>query len=191
MEKLNRCQWCLSDPIYIKYHDEEWGVPVRDDQKLFEMINLEGAQAGLSWITVLKKRAGYRELFANFEAEILVNYTDDQLEALRHDTRIIRNRLKINAVRSNARAYLEIQASLGSFSDYLWQFTDGKIIQNHLKGMDDYRATSQQSDAMSKDLKKRGFKFVGSTICYAFMEAAGMVNDHFVDCFRHAELLDV
>ncbi|MFK7921413.1 MAG: DNA-3-methyladenine glycosylase I [Bacteroidia bacterium] len=189
MEELTRCSWCLSDPIYIKYHDEEWGVPVRDDQKLFEMINLEGAQAGLSWITILKKREGYREVFANFEPEVLINYSDDQLEALRQDTRIVRNRLKINSVRSNARVYLEIQASMGSFSDYLWQFTDGKIIQNQLKGMDDYRATSKESDAMSKDLKKRGFKFVGSTICYAFMEACGMVNDHFVDCHRHAELL--
>lgn len=188
MSEVNRCQWCLSDPLYIRYHDEEWGVPVRDDQKLFEMINLEGAQAGLSWITVLKKREGYRELFANFDPEVLINYSDDHLEGLRQDTRIIRNRLKILAVRTNAEAYLRLRDEKGSFSDYIWDFVDGQTIQNNLRGMDDYRATSAESDAMSKDLKKRGFKFVGSTICYAFMEAAGLVNDHFVDCFRHAEL---
>ncbi len=180
-----RCNWCGDNPLYVKYHDEEWGVPVRDDQTLFEFLILEGAQAGLAWITVLRKREGYRALFDGFNAEKIARYSDKKLDKLLQDSRIIRNRLKVYGARKNARAFLEIQQQRGSFSDYIWDFVDGQPIQNNWKSMGDLPATSPISDALSKDMKKRGFTFVGSTIMYAHMQATGMLNDHTVDCFRH------
>ncbi len=185
---MNRCAWVSSDPVYLAYHDEEWGVPVYDDQKLFEMIILEGAQAGLSWITVLQRREAYRKAYEGFDARKMAEWDDARLEALREDTGIIRNRLKIQAARTNAQSYLKVVEETGSFSGYLWSFVDGKPIQNAWKTIKEAPVTTPQSDAMSKDLKKRGFKFVGSTICYAFMQAVGMVNDHTTDCFRHKPL---
>lgn len=177
-----RCDWVSSDPLYIEYHDHEWGKPQYDDQKLFEMLCLEGAQAGLSWITVLKKRARYREVFDGFNAEKIALYNDEKRQQLIADAGIIRNKLKVNAFIVNAGLFLEITKQQ-SFKDYLWQFVDGKPIQNNWKTMQDVPVTTQQSDAMSKQLKKDGFKFIGSTICYAFMQATGMVNDHTTDCF--------
>jgi len=182
-----RCDWCGDNPLYVKYHDEEWGVPVRDDQTLFEFLILEGAQAGLAWITVLRKREGYRALFDNFNAQKIARYSDKKLDKLLLDPRIIRNRLKVYGARKNARTFLEIQQQRGSFSDYIWDFVDGQPIQNNWKPMGDIPATSPASDALSKDMKKRGFTFVGSTIMYAHMQATGMLNDHTVDCFRHRE----
>lgn len=182
-----RCSWCGDDPLYVAYHDEEWGVPVRDDQTLFEFLLLEGAQAGLAWITVLRKREGYRSLFDDFNAQKVARYTDKKLEKLLLDPRIIRNRLKVYGARTNARAFLEVQAEHGSFANYIWDFVDGKPIENKWKSMRDVPATSPVSDKLSKDLKKRGFTFVGSTIMYAHMQATGMVNDHTTDCFRHRE----
>ncbi len=182
-----RCTWCGDDPLYVKYHDEEWGVPQKDDQTLFEFIILEGAQAGLAWITVLRKREGYRALFDNFDAAKIARYTDKKLDKLLLDPRIIRNRLKVYGARKNAKAFLKIQKEEGSFSNYMWGFVDGKPIQNTPKSMADVPATSPLSDAISKDMKKRGFTFVGSTILYAHMQACGMINDHTVDCFRHKE----
>lgn len=182
-----RCTWCGDDPLYIKYHDEEWGVPVKDDQTLFEFITLEGAQAGLAWITVLRKREGYRALFDNFDANKIARYTDKKLDKLLLDPRIIRNRLKVYGARKNAKAFLTVQQEEGSFSDYMWGFVDGKPITNTWKSMSDLPATSALSDTISKDMKKRGFTFVGSTIMYAHMQACGMINDHTVDCFRHKE----
>ncbi len=184
MKEKKRCSWCLGEEIYVDYHDNEWGIPVHDDQKLFEMIMLEGAQAGLSWITVLKKREGYRKAFDNFDAKKIARYSDKKLEKLRENPNIIRNRLKINSAKTNAIAFLEIQKEFGSFNQYIWQFVGGKPIKNKIKKMSDVPVTTLESDAMSKDLKKRGFKFVGSTICYAFMQACGMVNDHLVDCWK-------
>ncbi len=182
-----RCNWCGDDPLYVKYHDEEWGVPVRDDQTLFEFLILEGAQAGLAWITVLRKRGGYRALFDNFNAQKIARYSDKKLDKLLLDPRIIRNRLKVYGARKNARAFLAVQQDRGSFSDYIWDFVDGRPVQNNWKSMRDLPATSPVSDALSKDMKKRGFTFVGSTIMYAHMQATGMLNDHTVDCFRHRE----
>jgi DNA-3-methyladenine glycosylase I len=182
-----RCNWCGDDPLYVTYHDDEWGVPVRDDQTLFEFLILEGAQAGLAWITVLRKREGYRALFDGFNAQKIARYSDKKLDKLLQDPRIIRNRLKVYGARKNARAFLEIQQQRGSFSDYIWDFVDGQPIQNNWKTMRDLPATSPVSDALSKDMKKRGFTFVGSTIMYAHMQATGMLNDHTVDCFRHGE----
>ena len=182
-----RCTWCGDDPLYVKYHDEEWGVPVRDDPTLFEFIMLEGAQAGLAWITVLRKREGYRALFDNFDASKIARYTDKKLEKLLLDPQIIRNRLKVYGARKNARAFLQVQEQFGSFSDYLWGFVDHKPIQNNWKSLADCPATTPLSDVISKDMKKRGFTFVGSTIIYAHMQATGMVNDHSTDCFRHRE----
>ena len=187
MEKT-RCTWCLGHDIYVDYHDLEWGVPLHDEQQLFEFLILEGAQAGLSWLTILQKRENYRAAFDQFVPEVVAAYTDDQLEALRHNPGIVRNRLKIKAARTNAQAFLRIQEEFGSFDQYIWRFVDGKPQINHFKSMAEVPATTPTSDAMAKDLKKRGFKFVGSTICYAFMQATGMVNDHTTDCFRHAEL---
>jgi len=172
----------------IRYHDEEWGVPVHDDRTLFEFLILEGAQAGLSWETVLRKRDRYREVFRSFDAEKIARYDAKKVRALLADPGIIRNRLKISSTISNAQAFLAVQAEFGSFDDYLWQFTDGKTMQPHRRGPKDVPAQTKQSDAMSKDLKKRGFRFVGSTICYALMQATGMVNDHARDCFRWAKL---
>lgn len=183
-----RCPWCLGSEIYEAYHDEEWGVPVRDDRALFEMLNLEGAQAGLSWITVLKKRETYRKAFHNFDPKRIVKYTDQDVARLMADPGIVRNRLKIHAVIENARLYLEMQKQGVSFSEYLWSFVGNKPIQNKLESLRDAQASTPESDAMSKDLKKRGFKFVGSTICYAFMQAVGMVNDHLVTCPRYREV---
>jgi DNA-3-methyladenine glycosylase I len=181
-----RCRWCGKDPLYVDYHDIEWGVPVWDDKQLFEFLLLEGAQAGLSWITILRKREGYRRLFDNFDANKIARYRDSKLAKLLEDPAIVRNRLKVYGARTNARAFLEVQASHGSFANYIWDFVDGKPVQNRWKSMKDVPATSPVSDAISKDMKKRGFTFVGSTIIYAHMQATGMVNDHTTDCFRHA-----
>lgn len=182
-----RCTWCGDDTLYVKYHDEEWGVPVKDDKTLFEFVVLEGAQAGLAWITVLRKREGYRALFDDFDAQKIARYTDKKLEKLLLDPRIIRNRLKVFGARKNARAFLQIQEEKGSFSDYMWDFVDGKPIQNTFKSLSELPATSPLSDKISKDMKKRGFTFVGSTIMYAHMQASGLVNDHTQDCFRQRE----
>jgi len=182
-----RCAWCGDDPLYVKYHDEEWGVPVKDDKTLFEFIILEGAQAGLAWITVLRKREGYRALFDDFDANKIARYTDKKLDKLLLDPRIIRNRLKVYGARKNARAFLQIQEEKGSFSNYIWDFVDGTPIQNSWKSQSQLPATTSLSDTISKDMKKRGFTFVGSTIIYAHMQASGMVNDHTRDCFRQKE----
>ncbi len=184
---INRCTWCGSDPLYVDYHDTEWAVPVHDDNLLFEFLILEGAQAGLSWITVLRKREGYRKLFAGFDPEKVARLSDRQLESKLQDSRIVRNRLKVFGTRKNARAFLAVQEAYGNFDSYLWNYVDGSSIQNRWRNKDDVPATTPLSDQISKDLKKRGFTFVGSTIIYAFMQAVGMVNDHTLDCFRHAE----
>ncbi|GAB4367104.1 MAG: DNA-3-methyladenine glycosylase I [Calditrichia bacterium] len=185
-----RCAWVqANNPLYLAYHDTEWGVAVHDDRLLFEFLILEGAQAGLSWLTILKKREHYREVFDNFQAEKIAHYGDDKIQKLLADPGIIRNRLKIKAVVENARAVLKIKSEFGSFDRYIWQFVRGKPIINAWKKIEDIPTRTPESDAMSKDLKKRGFKFVGSTICYAFMQAVWMVNDHTVDCFRYKELL--
>jgi DNA-3-methyladenine glycosylase I len=185
MPKRERCTWVNEEPIYIEYHDKEWGVPVFDDQKLFEFLILEGAQAGLSWITVLKKRDNYRESFDNFIPEKIARYTQVKIDKLLLNPGIIRNRLKINAAITNAKIYLEVKKEWGSFSAYIWHFVDGKPIRNHSLNHKQIPTQTTISDKMSKDMKKRGFKFVGSTICYAFMQAVGMVNDHTVTCFRY------
>ena len=183
-----RCTWCGTDPLYMQYHDEEWGVPVWDDQTLFEFLILEGAQAGLSWITVLKKREAYRNLFVHFNANKVARYTDNKLEKLLLNPAIIRNRLKVFGARKNAIAFLEVQAEKGSFANYIWDFVDGTPMQNQWKSMSQVPATTDISDALSKDMKKRGFTFVGSTIMYAHMQATGMVNDHIKGCFRYHEV---
>lgn len=183
-----RCPWCESDPLYIEYHDTEWGTPLHDEQKLFEFLILEGMQAGLSWLTVLKKRSNFRNAFDNFAAEKIVHYSPQRIQALLTNPGIIRNRLKINGVIKNAHGFLAIKHQFKDFDSYIWQFTEGKPIQNAWKTLKQVPATSKQSDQMSKDLKQRGFIFVGSTICYAYMQAVGMVNDHLVPCFRYAEL---
>lgn len=178
-----RCAWVSDDPLYIDYHDNEWGKPVHEDRQLFEMLNLEGAQAGLSWITVLKKRERYREVFDRFEAEKIIKYDQDKIEALLKDPGIIRNKLKVNAVVNNSRCFLDVIEEFGTFDQYIWQFVDHEPIVNSWKNVNEVPSKTPESDAMSKDLKKRGFKFVGSTICYAYMQACGMVNDHTTDCF--------
>ncbi len=183
-----RCPWCLGFEQYIKYHDEEWGVPVHDDQTHFEFLILEGAQAGLSWATVLKKRENYRKLFANFDAKKVAKFDQSKIEELLQNPGIIRNKLKVNATVINAQKFLEVQKEFGSFDHYIWSFVNHKPIINQLKSMKDAPATSPESDALSKDLKKRGFKFVGSTIIYAHMQACGLVNDHLTSCFRFREL---
>ncbi len=187
MKKIQICPWPASDPLMIAYHDTEWGVPLYDDKKLFEFLVLEGMQAGLSWRTVLHKRENFRRAFDDFNPEKIARYGSAKVAKLMNDAGIIRNRLKIQASISNARAFLDIQEKEGSFHKYLWQFTDGKPIVNRWKSLKDIPATSTESDAMSKDLKEKGFRFVGSTVCYAHMQATGMVNDHMVNCFRHAE----
>lgn len=184
----NRCWWSGSDPLYIAYHDEEWGVPVHDERLLFEFLCLEGQQAGLSWITVLKKRAHYRKCFKNFEIDKVARLTDKTIEKLLFDTGLIRNRLKLYSIRSNAHAFKKVQQEFGSFDKYIWSFVGGKVLDCKRKKNKDVPATTAESDAMCKDLKKRGFKFIGSTICYAFMQAAGLVNDHTSNCFRYKEL---
>lgn len=183
-KEKTRCSWCLKDDLYKAYHDEEWGKPLHDDNKLFELLCLEGAQAGLSWHTVLKKRENYRKAFDRFDAKKMAKYTDKKKEALLQDEGIIRNRLKVNAFVLNAQAFLAIQKEFGSFEKYIWQFVGGKLVVNNVRSLGDVPAKTTISDAMSKDLLKRGFKFVGSTICYAFMQASGMVNDHVDDCWK-------
>ncbi len=185
---IARCPWCGEDPLYVRYHDEEWGVPVHDDRTLFEFLILEGAQAGLAWITVLRKREHYREALDGFDPERIARYTDKKLERLLENPGLIRNRLKIASVRTNARAFLDIRDSHGSFERYLWQHVGGKPIQSARQNMEEVPAKTQKSDALSKDLLRHGFKFVGSTIVYAYMQAVGLVNDHTVNCFRHDAL---
>jgi DNA-3-methyladenine glycosylase I len=180
-----RCEWAGTDPLYTRYHDREWGVPVHDDRKLFEMLILEGAQAGLSWITILRKRENYRRAFDNFDARKIAQYDQRKIRKLLADPGIVRNRLKIEAAVVNARAFLEVQRQCGSFDRYIWQFVGGRPRRNGWRSLKQVPARTAESDAMSKDLKKSGFKFVGSTICYAFMQAVGMVNDHVVGCFRY------
>ncbi|BCR03849.1 DNA-3-methyladenine glycosylase [Desulfuromonas versatilis] len=191
MTDLCRCPWVdPSKPDYLAYHDQEWGVPVHDDRLQFEFLLLEGAQAGLSWYTVLRKRQNYREAFDGFDAEKIARYDQAKIEALLQNPGIIRNRAKIQAAVLNARGYLAIREQFGSFDAYLWGFVDGRPIVNELRTLADYAATSRQSDLMSRDLKQRGFKFVGSTIVYAHMQAVGMVNDHTLGCFRRREIID-
>lgn len=180
-----RCEWANSkNPLMVAYHDREWGKPLKNDRELFELLILEGAQAGLSWEIILNRRENYRKTFKQFEPEKLARLTDRQLEKILKDPGIVRNRLKVYSVRLNARAYLEVRKEFGTFSKYLWSFVGGKPIQNKWKTLSEIPVTTPESDAMSRELKKRGFKFAGSTICYAFMQAAGMVNDHTVTCFR-------
>lgn len=186
-KEKKRCAWPKAE-LDIEYHDREWGVPVHDDHLLFEFLILEGAQAGLSWSTILKKRESYREAFDGFDAKKIARYDEKKVAELMANAGIVRNRLKIAATIRNAEAFLKVQKEFGSFDKYIWQFVDGKPIVNGRKGLGDIPARTEESDAMSKDLLKRGFKFVGSTICYAFMQAVGMVNDHTLDCFRYREL---
>lgn len=183
-----RCQWCGTDPDYVAYHDEEWGVPVHDDRLLFEFLVLEGAQAGLSWLTILRKRDNYRRAFHGFDFEKVAMYKAKDVERLLADPGIVRNRLKIESTIKNAQGVIAVRKEFGSLDAYLWGFVDGKPLQNARGSLGDIPARTGISDAMSKDLKKRGFKFVGSTICYAFMQAVGMVNDHTTECFRHKEI---
>jgi DNA-3-methyladenine glycosylase I len=185
---LTRCAWGDGDPLSRRYHDDEWGVPVHNDRRLFEMLILEGAQAGLSWITILRKRPAYRRAFDRFDPRKVAAYRSAKVKALLQDAAIVRNRLKIDAAIVNAQAFLEVQKACGSFDDYVWQFVGGRPKQNLWETMADVPARTPESDAMSKELRRRGFKFSGSTICYAFMQATGMVNDHLVDCFRHQQL---
>ena len=186
---MQRCDWSknVSDD-YMKYHDEEWGVPVHDDRIHFEFLILEGAQAGLSWATILKRREGYREAFAEFDPSVVANYTQDDIEDLLLDKRIIRNRLKVQGAVINAKQFLEVQEEFGSFDNYIWRFVGGSPIKNAWKSSSEVPVTTQESDVLSKDLKKRGFRFVGSTIMYAYMQACGLVNDHILDCFRHNQV---
>lgn len=183
-----RCAWSGADPLMIRYHDEEWGVPVHDDRTLFEFLILEGAQAGLSWSTILKKREAYRKAFAKFDAARIARFDEKKTAALLTEPGIVRNRLKIASTIQNARAFLAVCDEFGSFDAYIWQFVDARPIVNERQSFKEVPAKTEVSDAMSKDLKRRGFNFVGSTICYAFMQAVGMVNDHTVDCFRHKEV---
>ena len=185
---MKRCDWANRSEFEQSYHDNEWGVEVHDDRTLFEFLVLEGAQAGLSWSTILRKREGYRRAFDNFDARKISQYTENTVSRLLTNSEIIRNRLKINATITNARAFLQVQKEFGSFDRYIWQFVNGNPIQNSWRKMTDIPSSTHESVAMSKDLKKRGFKFIGATICYAFMQAVGMVNDHVVDCFRYKEL---
>lgn len=186
--EMVRCGWATSDPLYIAYHDQEWGTPVHDDQRLFEFLLLEGAQAGLSWITILRKRENYRAAFDGFDAGKIARYDAAKAEALLQDPGIVRNRLKVNAFIRNAQATLRLQDELGSLDAFLWRFTGGQTIQNRFHSLSEIPAKSPEAEAMSKALIKRGFTFVGPTICYAFMQACGMVNDHVVTCFRHEEV---
>lgn len=188
MAEKERCGWCGTDELYVAYHDEEWGVPVRDDRTLFEFLILEGAQAGLSWSTILNKRKGYRRLYDAFDPELVARYDDAKVAGLLTDPAIVRNRAKVAASIGNAKAFLEVRTEFGSFSDYIWRFTDGVPIQNIWKNLAEIPAKTPLAETISKDLKQRGFKFVGPTIVYAHMQATGMVNDHIVSCFRHAEV---
>ncbi|MFH2093874.1 MAG: DNA-3-methyladenine glycosylase I [Pseudomonadota bacterium] len=186
---MKRCHWVTQDPVYIQYHDTEWGVPVHDDQKIFEFIILESAQAGLSWLTILKRRSGYQTAFDHFDVQKIASYSPDKIQLLVQDPGIIRNRLKIQSAITNAQAFIKIQEAFGSFDQYAWRFVDGQPKINQFKTPDQVPATSKESDAFSKDLKQRGFKFIGSTIMYAHMQATGMVNDHLVSCFRYHEVM--
>ena len=185
---IKRCSWCGSDPLYLAYHDEEWGIPVHDDRRLFEMLILEGAQAGLSWLTILKKRENYRQAFHQFDPDKIARYGAKDIQCLMQDAGIVRNRLKIEATVKNARAFLHICEEYSSFAEYLWSYVDGVPIINSWQQLSDIPAHTSLSDQLSKDLKKRGCNFVGSTICYAFMQAVGLVNDHTVDCFRYLQI---
>ena len=186
--QIKRCKWAGKDPLYIEYHDKQWGVPIYEDAKIFEFLLLETFQAGLSWITILRRRENFRTAFDNFDFQEIANYSDKKLEDLRKDAGIIRNRLKIKAAKSNAIAFMEVQKEFGTFSKYIWSFLDGKPIKNAFKTMSELPANTPLSDKISADLKKRGFKFVGSTIVYAHMQAMGIVNDHTTDCFRYNEV---
>ncbi len=190
-QTLPRCPWSLGSDLYIRYHDTEWGVPVHDDRRLFEFLILEGAQAGLSWSTILAKRENYRRAFAGFDPAKVAGFTPVKVDRLLRDTGIVRNRLKVASAVTNARAFLAVQEEFGSFDAYVWRFVGGKPVQNRRRTMRYVPARTIQSDTMGKDLAKRGFKFVGSTICYAFMQATGMVNDHLVSCYRHAKCAKV
>ena len=183
-----RCAWPGDDPLYCAYHDDEWGVPLHDDRRLFEFLILEGAQAGLSWITILRKRENYRAAFDGFDPECIARYDANKIESLLQDAGIVRNRLKVQSAVINAQKFLDVQDEFGSFDKFIWQFVGGKAKQNKWRSLADIPASTPESDAMSKELKRRGFKFAGSTICYAHMQATGMVNDHTIDCFRHDEL---
>lgn len=185
---MNRCPWAGNDPLYIAYHDHEWGLPAHDEARLFEMLLLEGAQAGLAWITILRKRENYRRAFDGFDAEKIARYDERKVAALLADAGIVRNRLKVAAFIKNAQATLRLREEFGGLDAYLWPFVGGQPIQNHWRTLKKVPAYSAEAEALSKDLKRRGFTFVGPTICYAFMQACGMVNDHLVDCFRHAEV---
>jgi len=185
---MKRCSWANHSPLYQKHHDDEWGIPVHDDKTLFEFLILEGAQAGLSWETILKKRDGYREAFDNFDAKKISVYSESKISDLLQNPKIVRNKLKVNSAVLNAKLFLDIQKEYGSFDKYIWHFTNGETIQNSFCDMSEIPTNTPESDVMSKELKKRGFKFVGTTICYAFMQAVGMVNDHLVSCYRHKEL---
>jgi DNA-3-methyladenine glycosylase I len=187
-DRKKRCGWAGTDPLYVSYHDEEWGVPVREDRKLFEFLLLEGAQAGLSWITILRKRENYRRAFAGFDPSKVARFDRRKVERLLKDEGIVRNRLKVESSVKNARAFLEIQREFGSFAAYLWEFVGGSPKQNRRRSLGQIPAHTKESDALSRDLKKRGFSFVGSTIMYAHMQAVGMVNDHLTGCFRHREI---
>lgn len=187
----NRCNWCGSDPLYVEYHDYEWGVPVHDDKLLFEFLVLEGAQAGLSWLTILKKRENYRKAFHSFDFEKVAGYSQNDINRLLSDPGIVRNRLKIESAVKNACGIIRIREEYGSLDSYLWSYVDGRPLQNEWDSMADLPSETELSALMSRDLKKRGFNFVGPTICYAFMQAAGMVNDHTTDCFRHKEVMQL
>ena len=185
---VKRCSWCGSDPLYVAYHDEDWGVPVHEDQLLFEMLILEGAQAGLSWLTILKKREHYRQAFHGFDIAKVASYSNQEIDRLMQDPGIVRNRLKIEAAVKNARGVLQIRQEFKTFADYLWRFVDGQPITNAWQDTSAVPANTKISDQLSQDLKQRGFSFVGSTICYAFMQSIGMVNDHIIDCFRYQQI---
>lgn len=185
---LTRCSWAGDDPLYIAYHDKEWGVPLHDDQMLFEFLVLEGAQAGLSWITILRKREGYRAVFDRFDPQKVARYGEDKVEELLGNAAIVRNQAKIRSAINNAQQFLKVQDEFGSFDSYIWQFVDGTPVINQYTSWQEIPAQTEQSQAMSRDMKKRGFNFIGPTVCYAFMQACGMVNDHVVDCFRYPEL---
>ena len=191
MSELERCGWCGTDPVYVAYHDDEWGVPVRDDRTLFEFLVLEGAQAGLSWSTILNKRDGYRRLYDGFDPEKVARYDDAKLAELLADPAIVRNRAKVASSIANARAFLDVQDAFGSFADYIWRFVDGEPIQNAWRSLDELPAATPLAATISADLKKRGFSFVGPTIVYAHMQATGMVNDHLVSCFRHSQVAEL
>lgn len=190
MKKLKRCEWCLKFEEYIQYHDKEWGVPVHDDKKHFEFLILEGAQAGLSWSTILKKRAGYKKAFADFDPRKVSRFPEKKLEKILADASIVRNRLKVYSSVNNAKRFLEVQKEFGTFDAYIWSFVGGKPIVNKWRALKEVPATTAESDALSKDLIKRGFKFTGSTVIYAHMQACGLVNDHLLSCFRHKEIMN-